>query len=340
MADFVHASSSREIVFTRNATESINLVAHAWGTARLRPGDEIVLSVAEHHSNLVPWQLLAKRTGAILRFVGLSPDETLTADAYRELITPRTRLVSVIHVSNVLGCVAPVHDIVEMAHKVGAKVLVDACQSVPHMPVDVQALGADWLVASGHKMCGPTGIGFLWGKADALADMDPWMGGGEMNTDVFLEHSTYAEPPMRFEAGTPAIGEAIGLGAACDFLSGLGMQRVHDYEHEMGDYLYERLSGVSGVRIYGPSPERALAGGGRASLSAFNVEGLHATDVSTILDQAGVAVRSGHHCTQPLHRVLGIPASARASLYIYNTKAEVDSFIEALRDTVKFFRDA
>ena len=242
--------------------------------------------------------------------------------------------MSLAHVSNTLGCVLDVPAVVEAARAVGAKVLLDACQSVPHMPVDVQALGVDWIVASSHKMMGPTGIGFLWGRYDVLESMPPWMGGGEMIQDVFLDHSTYAAPPMRFEAGTPAIAEAIGLGAACDYLSGIGMARVHALEDRVGAYLYERLAAVDRVTVYGPPPS---APRGRAALAAFNVEGLHATDVSTLLDSAGVAVRSGHHCTQPLHRALGVPASARASAYIYTTRADVDAFIAALEETIAFF---
>ncbi|KAL6758582.1 molybdenum cofactor sulfurase [Haematococcus lacustris] len=338
IARFINAASHREVVFTRNASEAINLVAQSWGQENLKAGDEIILSVAEHHSNLVPWHMLAQRTGAVIKHVLLTPDQQLDMQHYKQLLGPRTKLVSLVHVSNVLGAVLDTSFVVEEAHKVGAKVLLDCCQSVPHAPVDVQALGADWVVASSHKMCGPTGMGFLWGKLAVLEGMQPWMGGGEMIQDVYLDHSTYAPPPGRFEAGTPAIGEAIGLGAAVDYLQGLGMARVHQYEEEIGTYLYQRLASVPGVTIYGPSPQQAGARG-RASLAAFNVQGLHATDISTLLDTAGVAVRSGHHCTQPLHRHLGITASARASLYIYNTPAEVDAFIEALEDTIKFFNE-
>eukprot|EP00873_Tetraselmis_striata_P011115 jgi/Tetstr1/431379/TSEL_021070.t1 len=335
IAGLINAASDREVVYTRNASEAINLVANTWG-ANLQPGDEIVTTVMEHHSNIVPWQLLAERTGAVLKFCELTDSQELDMEMMAELITPRTKLVAVAHVSNMLGCVNPVEDIIALAHKVGARVLLDSCQSVPHMPVDVQALGADWIVASGHKMCGPTGIGFLWGKAEVLASMPPWMGGGEMIADVFLDHSTYAEPPARFEAGTPAIAEAIALGAAIDYLQEIGMEKVHAYEQELGKYLYEKLSEVPGVQIYGPPP---TARGGRAALCAFNVEGLHATDVSTLLDASGVAVRSGHHCTQPVHRYLGIAASARASLYIYNTRAEVDAFVAELKETLAFFKE-
>lgn len=336
VASFINAASDREIVYTRNASEAINLVANTWGSANIREGDEIVTTVMEHHSNIVPWQMLAQRTGAVLKFCKLNESQELDMEMMAELITPRTKLVSVVHVSNMLGCVNPVEEIVAMAAKVGARVLLDSCQSVPHMEVNVQALGADWIVASGHKMCAPTGIGFLWGKSEVLESMPPWMGGGEMIADVFLEHSTYAEPPARFEAGTPAIAEAIALGAAVDYLQAIGMDKVHDYEQELGEYLYTKLSEVPGVTIYGPT---LSAKGGRAALCAFNVEGLHATDLSTLLDASGVAVRSGHHCTQPVHRYLDIPASARASLYIYNTKAEVDTFIKELKETVSFFSE-
>lgn len=337
VARFIGASSPEEIVFTSGATEAINLVANTWGLTALKPGDEIILSVAEHHSNIVPWQLVAAKTGAILKYIPLTPDtQELDVSALAELMTPRTRLVSLVHVSNALGCVLPVSHVVEAARKVGAKVLLDACQSVPNMPVDVSRLGADWIVASGHKMCGPTGIGFLWGRRELLDEMPPWKGGGEMIQDVYLDRSTYAEPPSRFEAGTPAIAQAIGLGAACDYLGKLGMKRVYEWEQEVGGYLYERLSAVDKVRIYGPPPTVPL---GRAALCTFNVEGLHPTDVSTILDQAGVAVRSGHLCTQPVHRELGVSASVRASPYLYNSTADVDNFIEALNDAIRFFTD-
>lgn len=334
VASLIGAESSSEIVFTRNATEAINLVANSWARDTLQPGDEIILSVAEHHGNLVPWQMLAQRTGVVLKHVGLTESQEIDVAALKEMISPKTKLVSLVHVSNTLGAILPVEEVIAAAHEVGAKVLLDACQSVPNMPINVQQLGADWIVASSHKMCGPTGIGFLWGRYDLLEQMRPWMGGGEMIQDVFLDHATYAPPPARFEAGTPAIAEAIGLGAACEYLSNIGMQQIREHEIEIGDYLYEQLSQVDGVTIYGPPPSR-----GRAALCSFNVEGLHATDVSQLLDTAGVAVRSGHHCTQPLHRHLNISASARASLYLYSTHTDVDRFITALKDTVSFFRE-
>eukprot|EP00803_Ostreobium_quekettii_P007965 evm.model.scf_884EXC.6 EVM.evm.TU.scf_884EXC.6 scf_884EXC:34106-37793(+) len=337
VAAFLGAASSREVVFTRNGSEAINLVAYSWGMNNLREGDEIIISVAEHHSNIVPWQIVAKKTGARVRAVNLTKDtEELDMQHFRELLNERTKLVALFHVSNTLGAVSPVENISEMAHKVGARVLLDCCQSVPSRPVNVETLGADWIVASGHKMCGPTGCGFLWGRYEVLEQMAPFMGGGEMIQDVFLSHSTYAPPPARFEAGTPAIAEAIGLGAACDYLAHLGMHNIQLYEEELGTYLYDRLKSVDKIRIYGPPPTVPR---GRASLCAFNVDGLHASDVAALLDQQGVAVRSGHHCAQPLHQYFDVPASARASLYIYNTRHEVDAFIDALNDSIKFFTD-
>ncbi|OAY57922.1 cysteine desulfurase 1, chloroplastic [Manihot esculenta] len=335
VAAFINASESREIVFTRNATEAINLVAYSWGLANLKLGDEVILTVAEHHSAIVPWQIVAQRTGAILKFVTLNENDVPDMQNFKEIFSKNTKLVVVHHISNVLASFLPVEDIIQWARDVGAKVLIDACQSVPHMVVDVQQLDADFLVASSHKMCGPTGIGFLYGKSDLLSTMPPFLGGGEMISDVFLDHSTYADPPSRFEAGTPAIGEAIGLGAAIDYLSGIGMQKIHEYEVELANYLYESLCAVPNVDIYGPKPSETVH---RAALCSFNVENIHPTDIATFLDQQhGVAIRSGHHCAQPLHRHLGVNASARASLYFYNTKEDVDAFIQALNDTISFF---
>lgn len=335
VADFINASESGEIVFTRNATEAINLVAYSWGLTNLKPEDEVILTLAEHHSAIVPWQLVAQKTGAILKFVSLNENEAPDIEKLRQMISRKTKIIVVHHVSNMLASVLPIEEIVVWAHDVGAKVLLDACQSVPHMPVNVQSLDVDFLVASSHKMCGPTGIGFLYGKSELLSAMPPFLGGGEMISDVFLDHSTYAEPPSRFEAGTPAIGEAIGLGAAIDYLTGLGMQKIHDYEMELANYLYESLLSVPNIHIYGPVPSENVK---RAALCSFNVENIHPTDIATFLDQQhGVAIRSGHHCAQPLHRHLGISASARASLHFYNTKEDVDSFIQALNDTVSFF---
>ncbi|MBD2429746.1 MULTISPECIES: cysteine desulfurase [Fischerella] len=335
VAAFVNAASRQEIVFTRNATEAINLVAYSWGMNNLQPGDEIILSVMEHHSNIVPWQFVAAKTGAVLKFVELTPEETLDLEHFQKLLSDKTKLVSVVHVSNTLGCINPVAEICTLAHKYGSKVLIDACQSVPHMPVDVQQISCDWLVASGHKMCAPTGIGFLYGKLELLQAMPPFFGGGEMIAEVFLDYSTYADLPHKFEAGTPAIGEAIALGAAVDYLTKIGMDKIHAYEAELTAYLFQQLEKIPQIRIYGPKPN--AQGEGRAALAAFTAAEVHANDLSTLLDTEGVAIRSGHHCTQPLHRYLKIPATARASLSFYNTREEIDVFIKALKETIDFF---
>ncbi|MBW4450565.1 MAG: cysteine desulfurase [Spirirestis rafaelensis WJT71-NPBG6] len=335
VAKFINAASRQEIVYTRNASEAINLVAYSWGMSNLQPGDEIILSVMEHHSNIVPWQLVAQKTGAVLKFVELTSEETFDLEQFKTLLSDKTKLVSTVHVSNTLGCINPVQEICALAHEYGAKVLIDACQSVPHMPVDVQEMNCDWLVASGHKMCAPTGIGFLYGKLKVLESMPPFFGGGEMIAEVFLDHSTYAELPHKFEAGTPAIGEAIALGAAIDYLNSIGMDKIHAYEAELTAYLFEQLQQIPEIRIYGPKPD--ANGEGRAALAAFTTGEVHPNDLSTLLDQEGVAIRSGHHCTQPLHRFLALPGTARASLSFYNTREEIDVFIKALKDTLEFF---
>jgi cysteine desulfurase/selenocysteine lyase len=335
VTSFVNAASRQEIVFTRNASEAINLVAYSWALNSLKPGDEIILSVMEHHSNIIPWQLMAQRTGAVIKYVGLTDTQEFDLEQFQQLISDKTKLVSVVHVSNTLGCINPVEEIIAIAHRYGAKVLIDACQSVPHMPINVQAMDCDWLVASGHKMCAPTGIGFLYGKLDLLEAMPPFMGGGEMISEVYLDHSTYAELPHKFEAGTPAIGEAIALGAAVDYLMGIGMDKIHAYEEELTAYLFEKLRGIPDLKIYGPQP--TANGKGRAALASFTVEGLDSSDVSALLDQEGVAIRSGHHCTQPLHRILGVAGTARASLYFYNTREDIDAFINAMKETMDFF---
>ncbi|MDX1976122.1 MAG: SufS family cysteine desulfurase [Pseudanabaenaceae cyanobacterium bins.68] len=332
VAKFVNAKTSREIVYTRNASEGINLVAYSWGMANLQPGDRVILSVMEHHSNIVPWQLVAAKTGAVIEFVGLNADQEFDLEHYQKLLADRPKLVATVHVSNALGNVNPIQQIIQLAHDQGARVLVDACQSVPHMPIDVQALDCDWLVASGHKMCAPTGIGFLYGKLDLLRSMPPWMGGGEMIAEVFFDHATYAEPPHRFEAGTPAIGEAIALGAAVDYLSAIGMANIHAYEQELEELLLAELGQIPELTVYGTKGERA-------ALAAFTVAGgIHANDLAALLDQAGIAIRSGHHCTQPLHRLLGLSGTARASLYFYNSPEEIATFAEELRQTIKFFQ--
>ena len=297
----------------------------------------------------MPWQLVAARTGAALRVVPLTPDKTrIDVDALSKILKEgNVKVVALAHVSNVLGCVLPAAAVAEMCRAAGARLLLDCCQTLPAMPCDVRALGADWIVASAHKACGPTGIGMLWGSEEALEQMPPFLGGGEMIDTVTLRESTFAPPPARFEAGTPAIAEAIGFGAAVDYLGEGGavggMREVAAAEEELGGLLHEGLARIPGVTVYGPefSPSSSTEGGGnRAALASFNVEGLHATDVSTLLDHAGVAVRSGHHCAQPLHSALGCNASARASPYFYNTAGEVEVFLEELRGAIKFFRDA
>ncbi len=330
IARFINARSDREIIYTRNATEAINLVARSWGESKLKGGDVILLSVMEHHSNIVPWQLLAEKLGVVLDFVPLNERWELSLEELSNRLTDRVKLVSIVHVSNTLGCVNPVAKVTELAHQVGAKVLVDGCQSVPHMPIDVQSIGCDWLVASGHKMCGPTGIGFLYGREEILAEMPPFLGGGEMIAEVYFDHSTYADLPHKFEAGTPAIGEAIALGSAVDYLTQIGMDKIHDYEQELTNYLMTKLQDLPELTLYGPHSDRA-------ALIAFNAPlGIHANDLAALLDQEGIAIRSGHHCTQTLHRFLGINGTARASLYFYNTKEEIDRFVVALKETLSF----
>lgn len=335
VAHFIQARSPREIVYTRNATEAINLVAYSWGLNYLKAGDEIITSVMEHHSNLVPWQMVAQKTGAVLKFVQLNEQEGLDLEHYQTLLSEKTKLVTLVHVSNTLGCVNPVKEITRLAHQVGAKVLIDACQSVPHCPINVQEIDCDWLVASGHKMCAPTGIGFLYGQEAILDVMPPFFGGGEMIAEVYCDYFTTADLPHKFEAGTPAIGEAIALGAAVDYLTQIGMDNIHRYETELSQYLYAQLSTIPQLRIYGPNPKQGYS---RAALAAFNVPGFHASDLATLLDQDGIAIRSGHHCTQPVHRLFDASGSARASLYFYNTTEEIDRLIESLQSTLAFFQ--
>ncbi|MDJ0532182.1 MAG: SufS family cysteine desulfurase [Xenococcaceae cyanobacterium MO_207.B15] len=335
VAKFINANHREEIVYTRNASEAINLVAYTWGLTNLNQGDEIILSVMEHHSNIVPWQIIAQKTGAVIKYIQLNEQEILDLDSYKSLLSDKTKLVSVVHISNTLGVINPVEEIVKQAHQYGAKVLIDACQSVPHMPIDVQQINCDWLVASGHKMCAPTGIGFLYGKKEILELMPPFLGGGEMISEVYFDHSTYGELPHKFEAGTPAIGEAIALGAAIDYLTNIGMDNIHNYEVELTSYLFKKLETIPNIRIYGAKPEPN--GEGRAALAAFNVPEIHASDLATLLDHEGIAIRSGHHCTQPLHRLFNASGSARVSLYLYNTRDEIDRFMVALKDTIDFF---
>jgi cysteine desulfurase/selenocysteine lyase len=329
---FINAKSLREIVFTRNTTESINLVVGSWGRANLGPGDVIVLSEMEHHSNIVPWQLLAQERGFTIRYVPLTDEGELDLDVYATLLRSEpVRLVSLVHVSNVLGTVNPIQDLIRQAHAAGALFMVDGAQSVPHLAVDVQALDADFLAFSAHKMAGPTGIGVLYAKRALLEAMPPYMGGGDMIRKVTLEGSTWNDLPYKFEAGTPAIAEAVGLGAAVDYLTGLGMDHILVHEQIVVDYALGRLAEVPGLRLYGPGSER------RNGVAAFTLPQMHPHDVAQLLDMEGVAVRAGMHCANPIHQHFGIPGSVRASFYVYNTTADVDALVEAIYNARQVF---
>jgi cysteine desulfurase / selenocysteine lyase len=332
VAKFIGASSHKEIIFTRNTTEAINLVARAWGDANLRAGDRILLSIMEHHSNIVPWQQLAQRTGARLDYLMIDDAGQLALDDLPTLLTERTRLVAITQQSNVLGTLNPVRVIAAQAHDVGALVLVDAAQSVPHMPVNVQELNADFLAFSGHKMCAPTGIGVLWGQRRLLEAMPPFLGGGSMIKTVGRYETTYADIPARFEAGTPAIGEAIALGEAVDFLMDISMEKIYAHEQHLLAYALKRLSQVEGLRIYGPlTPDQ------RGAAISFTLAGVHPHDVAAVLDGEGIAVRAGHHCCQPLHALLDIPATTRASFYMYTIPEEIDRLAIGLDKARKLF---
>ena len=330
VAAFIKAPARESIIFTRNATESINLVSNSWGRTHLRPGDEILLSYMEHHSNLIPWQMIARETGAKLRFLPLTPDGRLDLSDLPNLLTSKTKIVAVTHVSNVLGTINPVAEIAQKAHEVGAVVLIDAAQSVPHLAIDVRALDCDFLAFSGHKMLGPTGIGILYGKVNLLDAMPPFMGGGEMINEVQLESATYRELPGKFEAGTPNIAGAIGLGAAIDYLNAIGLDNIREHEISLVSYAVEALKNLNGIDIYGPLPDRS-------GVIAFNLKGIHPHDVSTILDEDAIAIRAGHHCTQPLMRWLDVAATARASFYLYNTTDDIDRFVDSLKKVKEIF---
>ena len=333
VARFINARSWREVVFTRNATESLNLVAYAWGLRRLRPGDRVLTTIMEHHSNLVPWQQIARRVGAHLDFADVTDDGRLNLDDLFAKITEHTKVVTLTLASNVLGTVNPVPEIARRAHEVGAIVVVDAAQAAPHMPLDVQALGADFVAVSGHKMMAPTGIGFLWGREELLEDMDPFLYGGEMIHEVWPDRATWNELPWKFEAGTPNIAGGIGLAAAVDYLSRIGMDRVEACERELTAYALKRLLEFPGLTLYGPRDVQD-----RLGVLSFALEGIHPHDIASILDLHGVAVRSGSHCAQPLMRRLGVEGTARISLYVYNTPEEVDRAVEALRKVWDIFK--
>ena len=330
VASYIGATTADEIVFTRGTTESINLVAQAWGGKFLRTGDAILLTEMEHHSNLVPWQLLAERTGARLRFVPVRDDGTLALDQLPSLLTSEVKLFAFTHISNSLGTINPVADLCEKAQAVGVLTLVDAAQSIGHLPIDVQKLGCDFLAFSGHKMCGPTGIGALYGRAEILDALPPWHGGGEMIVSVTLEKSAFKKPPHRFEAGTPNIAGAIGLAAAIDYIERIGRAEIFKHDVDLANYAGQRLAELPGIRILGPSTERG-------ALVGFVMEAAHPHDLTTFADQYGLAMRGGHHCNQPLMRRFGVTGTTRASFYFYNTTAEIDRMIEILHAAVRFF---
>jgi cysteine desulfurase/selenocysteine lyase len=332
VARFLGAERDEEIVFTRGTTESINLVAYAWARANLQAGDEIVLSHLEHHSNLVPWQIVAHERGARLRFIPLDAEGRLDLEAGRALIGARTKLVAVTHVSNVLGTIVPVRELADMAHAVGAHILIDGAQAAPHMPVDVRALDCDFYACSAHKMLGPTGIGVLYARRQILRRMAPYQGGGSMIARVDLDESTYAKPPARFEAGTPNFADAVAFAAAIDYLNELGMDAVREHEMALTTHALERLATVPGVQVYGP---RDVAE--RGGVVAFNLRDYHPHDVAMVLDYQGIAVRAGHHCAQPLMRCLNVTATNRAAFYIYNTEQEVDALVESLGQVEALF---
>jgi cysteine desulfurase/selenocysteine lyase len=331
IAKFINAPSAKQVIYTRNTTESINLVAYTWARANLKSGDLVILTEMEHHSNLVPWHMLKAERGIRLEFIPVTEDGLLDLDVYRALLDQSPKLVSFTHMSNVLGTINPAAEIIRLAHEVGAITLVDGAQSVPHFAVDVQALDVDFLAFSAHKMVGPTGIGILYGKLDLLQEMPPFLGGGDMIKTVHLREFMPNSLPHKFEAGTPAIAEAVGFGAAVDYLTSVGMDNVAAHEHEITEYALERLEEVPGVKLFGPSVQD------KGGVASFTFDGVHPHDVAQILDRDGVAVRAGHHCAQPLHEKFGITATSRASFYLYNTKEEVDQLIEGIYKVKEIF---
>jgi cysteine desulfurase/selenocysteine lyase len=333
VARFINARSWREIIFTRNATEAINLVAYGWGLWNLEQGDEVVLTIMEHHSDIVPWQMLREHNGIVLKFIDVDDHGRLKLDELRKTLSGRTKLVGMIHASNVLGTVNPIEAIISEAKKVGALTLVDAAQSAPHMPIAVQALDCDFLAASGHKMLGPTGTGFLYGRRELLETMNPFLRGGDMISTVTLEGATWNELPWKYEAGTPSIADGIALGSAIDYLAQLGLENVFHHEQRLLKYALDKLLALPGIQIYGPHETHD-----RVGVISFNVQGIHPHDLAGVLDGEGIAIRSGHHCAQPLMARLGMDNTARASFYIYNTEAEIDCMIEGIQKAKKIFR--
>ncbi len=331
IAKFINAESARQVIYTRNTTESINLVAYTWARANLKPGDLVILTEMEHHSNLVPWHMLQAERGIELDFIPVTQDGLLDLLTYGTLLERNPKLVSFTHMSNVLGTINPAAEMIRLAHEAGAIVLVDGAQSVPHLKVDMQALDADFYAFSAHKMCGPTGIGVLYGKTALLESMPPFLGGGDMIKEVKLRSFRANTLPHKFEAGTPAIAEAVGFGAAVDYLTNLGMDNIAAHEHEITEYALERLEEIPGVKLFGPSADK------KGGVASFTLEGVHPHDVAQILDRDGIAVRAGHHCAQPLHEKFGIPATSRASFYLYNTKEEVDLLVNGIYTVKKMF---
>ncbi|EEO7551856.1 cysteine desulfurase [Listeria monocytogenes] len=332
VAKFIHAREVAEIIFTRGTTSAINLVVDSYAEANIEAGDEIVISYLEHHSNLIPWQQLAKRKGAVLKYIELEEDGTISVEQAKKTIGEKTKIVALAHVSNVLGTITPIREIAAIAHKFGAVILVDGAQAVPHMEVNVVDLDADFYAFSGHKMMAPTGIGALYGKRELLDAMEPTEFGGEMIDFVELYDSTWKELPWKFEAGTPIIGGAIALGAAIDYLAEVGLANIHAHEQELVGYAIEEMSKIEGITIYGPKDASK-----RCGLVTFNLEGAHPHDIATILDEDGIAIRAGHHCAQPLMKWLDVSSTARASFYIYNTKEEIDALIDGLKLTKEYF---
>ncbi|MPZ69611.1 MAG: SufS family cysteine desulfurase [Actinobacteria bacterium] len=331
VARFIGARSSRSIVFTRGTTESINLVRFTWARANIHEGDEILVTEMEHHSNLIPWQMLVTETGAVLKHLPIDDDGKLRIDLLGEYLTDKTKLVGMNLMSNVLGTINPVRTVADAAHAVGARILVDAAQAAPHLAFDVNELDCDFLAFSGHKMCGPTGVGILYGREDLLEEMPPFQGGGEMIREVWADHATWAEVPQKFEAGTPNVAQAVGLGAAIEYLEEIGMDAVREHEMQITKYALDRISSM-GATIYGPKDVHE-----RGGVIAFNLDEVHPHDMATIVDQEGLCIRAGHHCAQPLMRKLGVPATARASFYIYNTEEDVDALIDALEKSKGWF---
>ncbi len=331
--NYIKANSVKEIVFTRNATEAINIAARSWGENNLQENDEILLSIMEHHSNIVPWQLVAKKNKCKIKYINITEEGYLDFVDFKSKLTKKTKIVSLVHISNTLGCCNPIKEITKLSKENGSMVLIDACQSLAHVEIDVKNLGIDFLAGSGHKLCGPTGIGFLWARENILEDMPPLFGGGEMIQDVFEEKSTWADLPHKFEAGTPAIAEAIGLAEALKYINKLGLKNIHRYEQELTKYLFEKMRVIRNLNIIGPHPNQDP---NRASLATFYIKNIHANDIAEILDSKGICIRSGHHCCQPLHRYIGINSTARVSMNFTTTKNDIDIFIEKLKETINF----